>query len=678
MPSFLFSITTLVSALALGGISASAADAGAAPPMPLIDFSSPDAAKQASFDKGVPAGSTVTVDKTGVVVNFSPFQPGDADHPGVLIVPAAAKTWDLSGYGHVEAKITDTGDRGFSLIMRVVDDKGSFWRIGPRVEGLDFKPGETKIFKVVLGHDNFHVTDYANSRGRFGPRAGAVPHQAKIARIDIFLYHSTEPHSIRIEDLKAAGPAGESPGSYADIDPGSVVTTPANGVILGQGAAFDPAKQIEGGKASAGPGGALAINYTGGKVETIKVKPVVGVWNLGRANEVRVKFKNSGQTAVTPAVTIGPNTATAKDPIAPGAEAEVVVSFLPPVTPVIAADPSQSVVGPGKWEAVNWTPQKGTGTDFESNSVKNLSITSDNSPGSKSLLVTSITADTAVDDVPDWLGKKPPSDGDWTQTLDEEFNGPTLDPKTWNVHGDNPWDKWTHFSQDNVILKDGKVLLHYEKKSGFHNDDPKDSAIGKTDYASGCLNSYGKWTQKYGYFEARMKLPTAPGLWATFCLLPDRGAAAGSVRTSTSKESVDGGAGGMEFDIMDFLSGWGPYRYNIVSHWDGYLKTHKSAGSPNIYIRSDKDGYITPGLLWTPGSVIMYNDGKEVFRWQSARVGDVPCYLMCDLVSGGWSIRDVCVNSRLDDAKLPDDFTIDYVRAWQRKDLAAASAAPKP
>jgi hypothetical protein len=37
---------------------------------------------------------------------------------------------------------------------------------------------------------------------------------------------------------------------------------------------------------------------------------------------------------------------------------------------------------------------------------------------------------------------------------------------------------------------------------------------------------------------------------------------------------------------------------------------------------------------------------------------------------GGWD------NSPLEDAKLPDDFVIDWVRAWQRKDLASELDGP--
>ena len=243
------------------------------------------------------------------------------------------------------------------------------------------------------------------------------------------------------------------------------------------------------------------------------------------------------------------------------------------------------------------------------------------------------------------------------------------------MYGHNFWDKRTHFSKDNLILKDGKAILRYEKKTGFHNDDPTTKEVGQTDYACGFLNTWGKWTQRYGYFESRMKLPKAPSLWPAFWLMPDRGKTTykGHYRVGTALQpGVDMGNGGMEFDIMEYLSIWGPYRYNIAMHWDGYGKEHKATGSENNYVQADKDGYITCGLLWTPGSAIYYCNGKEVLRWENPRVSDEQEYIMYDMVSGGWE------KEALDDAKLPDDFTIDYCRVWQRKDLATPDDGPKP
>ena len=157
--------------------------------------------------------------------------------------------------------------------------------------------------------------------------------------------------------------------------------------------------------------------------------------------------------------------------------------------------------------------------------------------------------------------------------------------------------------------------------------------------------------------------------------MPDRGHTTykGHYRVGTALQpGVDVGNGGNEFDIMEFLTIYGPYRYNIAMHWDGYGKEHKSTGSDKNYVQADKDGYITCGLLWTPGSAIYYCNGKEVLRWENPRISDEQEYIMFDMVSGGWE------KEPFDDAKLPDDFTIDYVRVWQKKDLATPDDGPKP
>ena len=49
----------------------------------------------------------------------------------------------------------------------------------------------------------------------------------------------------------------------------------------------------------------------------------------------------------------------------------------------------------------------------------------------------------------------------------------------------------------------------------------------------------------------------------------------------------------------------------------------------------------------------------------------MPSDLMFTHVMGGWD------NNGLDDAQLPADFVIDYVRCWQRKDLASAADGVK-
>jgi beta-glucanase (GH16 family) len=334
-------------------------------------------------------------------------------------------------------------------------------------------------------------------------------------------------------------------------------------------------------------------------------------------------------------------------PLAVGAEKEIVVPFAP-----AAAFRGVRVVKQGYYGA-----RKGTGTSFTSDAAGAVRIAARHD-GPSTLLVESVVADAPAAELPDWLGKRPPVPGDWIKTLDDNFDGPAVDSTVWNVYGPNFWDKQTHWSKDNLVLGGGVARLHFQKKTGLHNDDPKERS---TAYACGFLETYGKWVQRYGYFEGRVKLPRAAGLWPTFWLMPDRGAAAGA-----QWQRQDTSGGGMEFDIMEHLTRWGPYRYNIACHWDGYGKSHASVGTATNYVQADKDGFITSGLLWTPGSAIYYCNGKEIARWEDPRVSSVPSGIIIEMTTGGWD------NNAVDDAQLPADYLIDYIRVWQRRDLASA------
>src|SRR5690606_24917731 len=101
--------------------------------------------------------------------------------------------------------------------------------------------------------------------------------------------------------------------------------------------------------------------------------------------------------------------------------------------------------------------------------------------------VESIIASMPPRQLPDWLGKRPPVEGDWTLTFEDNFDADTIDFSRWSIYTSNFWDKRSHFSKDNVILGDGVVRLRFEKKTGPHNDDPEGKV---TDYATGFLHTY--------------------------------------------------------------------------------------------------------------------------------------------------------------------------------------------
>ena len=610
-------------------------------PKQLLGPSSTDVARQIAPSH--PDLVTIAPDKTGLTITVKPGKPGT---PGISLKPLTP-LFDLSAYGHVETKVTNLSEKPITVAMRV-DSHGE-----SNTSSVYLVPGESKPLTVFFGYNGTGPGDKLDADA--------------VNQILVFTNGSKDmARKFHIEDIQAAGTAGE----IVRQDPKTVRLKPQGGVLLGAGTTIDPATQIiaKGGAKAvlAADGKSLQVDFSGeAKDEYVSLTSGVGMWNLNEYSAIKVKIKNSGQTPFIPKLRADSrkgsgDTITAPAAIQPNAEAEVVIPFQAVIPFKGIVDKEQERLELLK----SWDTEPGTGTQFMSHMATGVTILSGKSVGSKSFRITSIAAFNPPVALPVWLGQKPPVEGDWTKTFEDNFDGNSLNLARWNYYIQGSFlDRRTHFSKDNFIVKDGTLTLRLTKKHGFHNDEPS-SGI-ETDYATGYADTWGKWTQRYGYFEARMKLPVAKCMWPAFWLMPDRGVNAPANEWGKTEARVSTKEGGMEFDIMEALSIYGAQRYNIAMHWDGYVKYHKQIGSGNIYVEADKDGYITCGLLWTPGSAVFYGNGKELFRWESPRISSVQSYIIFDLVTGGWEKEPI------DDAQLPADFAIDYIRVWQRKDLAS-------
>ncbi|MCW3053315.1 MAG: glycoside hydrolase family 16 [Chthonomonadales bacterium] len=620
--------------LLLFGVAASAAEK---PTLPIAGSRRADVLSL--LDMGAGVEKRVSVSSGQVSVSSTPptasgvqvtIQPGKEEYPGIAIKPAGAP-WNLAAFGHVEAQVVNTGLKPLSLALRV-DDAGD-WSTNPtNTESIYLKPGEAGVIKTIFGYS-------------YGYKPSHALKSSAVVNLLLFTTKTDSELSFRLTALSAGGASGEKPPTAPD----AVRIRPIGGMLLGPGIAFDAAKQVnvqQGAQAVMGGGSGgkvIRITFPAAQDEaSVRVLPPTGRWDLRQALQVVVKVHNNGQVPVTPRVRLESNGGATdwvvSGPLMPGQTANVTVPFIPPTPTDLGV--------------------KQDGKRFTSDACSAITLGALHGDTVRELRIDAISVGMPPAlNLPAWVGQRPPVQGDWVKTLDEEFDGPTLNSSLWNIYAENYWDKPSHFSKNNVLLGGGVVKLHYEKKRGYHNDDPKKQ---QTDYTTGYLDTYGKWVQRYGYFEARVKLPDAPGLWPAFWMMPDRGVAAGEQwkRQDTNNH-------GMEFDIMEYLTRWGPYRYNVAMHYDGYEKEHKSIGSDNLYVQPDKDGFLTCGLLWTPGLAVYYCNGRELLRWENPRISDVPSDLMFDMVQGGWD------NDPIDDSRLPADLIVDYVRVWQRKDLAS-------
>ena len=600
------------------------------PDLALLDLTDEACLERLKTDQPDQVTIARATDAPGVVVTC---RPGEAAYPGIVLKPEG-DVWDLSAYGHVEAKVANVGTVTSGVSLRI--DNAGDWTTNPwNSETAWLKAGESATVRIRFGY----------SWGK----PGFALDPAKVTQLLAFVGKAEQEQAFRIESLVAGGAPGEKP----PVDPNQTRTRPPKGVMVPCAPDAEATTQLE---ARGGARAQTVYNKFGERAwvvtfpadapdAAVLLKPEVGMWDLRDWLQVEVRGTNEGQAPVTLRARLeNPNRpgewVTAAEPTSPEKMAEVTLPFAGSV----------AVFGG------TGGPKSG-GSSFESDRASGIAVSA-TGEGERVLHISSVRAEMPRPSFPDWLGKRPPAPGDWTQTLDEAFDGPTLDETRWSIYYPNYWDKRAHFSKENVLLGDGVLRLRFEKRRGHAEDDPEKP---ETDWATGFLTSIGKFRQRYGYFECRMKLPTAPGLWPAFWMMPDRGADAGPGRESTSN-------GGMEFDILEFLTRYGPNRYNIASHWDDYGENHKSNGTERVYAQPDADGFITAGLLWGPGKATWYANGEPVAEWEDARVASVPEYILFTAVSGGWGGNDLTGEG------LPDDFVLDYVRVWQRSDWAGAEA----
>ncbi|HYF61822.1 MAG TPA: glycoside hydrolase family 16 protein, partial [Herpetosiphonaceae bacterium] len=154
----------------------------------------------------------------------------------------------------------------------------------------------------------------------------------------------------------------------------------------------------------------------------------------------------------------------------------------------------------------------------------------------------------------------------WTLTWSDEFNGAAgsgVDGSRWTAEqggggwGNNEHQLYTNRLENASIQNDsladgGKALKIVARKEGLGQN----CWYGPCQYTSARLITAGKFSQTYGRFEARMRMPVGQGIWPAFWML---GNDLGSAGWPTAGE----------IDIMEFL-GHDPGRVYGTVHGPGY------------------------------------------------------------------------------------------------------------
>ena len=152
-------------------------------------------------------------------------------------------------------------------------------------------------------------------------------------------------------------------------------------------------------------------------------------------------------------------------------------------------------------------------------------------------------------------------------------------------------------------------------------------------YMSGVITTQPSFSQTYGYFEMRAKIPRGKGLWPAFWLLP--------LDQSWPPE----------IDVMESIGD--PSKVHTTYH----SKATESAGMEH---RISPDEFHTFAASWDEREVIWYIDGREVFRKPTPADMHKPMYMLANLAVGGHWPGNPDATTRF-----PAVYSIDFIRAYR-------------
>lgn len=249
---------------------------------------------------------------------------------------------------------------------------------------------------------------------------------------------------------------------------------------------------------------------------------------------------------------------------------------------------------------------------------------------------------------------------EWELIWNDEFTGTELDRSKWNMDTGNGFSSggeyfpgWgnnesQYYQEENVQVRDGNLVIRAEKDSVTDEH-------GTYDFTSGKVQTNGLFSQAYGRFEARMKLPEGQGYWPAFWMMPE--------------EDIYGGwALSGEIDIME-NRGSETDEVGAAIHYGGQWPNNSYSGGaynfPEGQLTTDFNVY---SLEWEPGELRWYVNGNLYTRltdWHSDN-GEYPApfdqefFLIMNLAVGGWYGGEPDGTT-----EFPGELLVDYVRVYE-------------
>lgn len=256
-----------------------------------------------------------------------------------------------------------------------------------------------------------------------------------------------------------------------------------------------------------------------------------------------------------------------------------------------------------------------------------------------------------------------PTPEGYTLVWRDEFDGGSVSSGNWKFEN---WSKgWVNNELQYYVaggefdgvetasVKDGILSITAQKYNGSGKFNNQTDINGQV--ISARMNTRKSW--KYGYMEARIKLPKGKGTWPAFWMMPD-------------DQSLGWPACG-EVDIMEEV-GVNPNRTSSSIHCKAYNHTIGTQKTAERLTKGAEDDFHVYAVEWTADYMQFYVDGSTsgCLRFENDKKGNVDTwpfnktfYITLNLAWGG----DWGGMKGVDESALPCTLQVDYVRVFQKQ-----------
>lgn len=241
----------------------------------------------------------------------------------------------------------------------------------------------------------------------------------------------------------------------------------------------------------------------------------------------------------------------------------------------------------------------------------------------------------------------------WKLVWSDEFDGNSIDTSKWNFEidgkgGGNGEMEYYTDKPENAHLENGHLLITAIK-------DGTDAEGKKHRFTSARMTTKGKFSWKYGRFEARIKLPRGRGVWPAFWMMPE-------------DDAYGGWASSGELDILEEVGDKSNTAFGTIHYGDKWPRNVHTGDKYVLPSGELGDDFHVYAVEWEEGVIRWYIDGnlyQTQTKWYTKAAPfpapfDQKFFLIMNFAVGGaWPGPP----SR--DTVFPQSMEVDWVRVYQ-------------